>query len=216
MSISQSTKYETIVLLTFQKSKFECRNYRLAHFIIYFQIFNQNLIWSWIIYIACFLRCRDQWVCNNIKCAHVFCAILINAISKAIALLSSYKFALRHISMRRSHLFSKRSNSKSSNLHMLAKVFRVNSRFWFTSWFLDSRRFFHFFSIFEHRQEHSVICWIDSWIISNVSRVENEWRFLLWESIDLKKSLKFFVFESLISDSFTQRESLLWRSSKSC
>ena len=92
----------------------------------------------------------------------------------------SYKFALRHISMRRSHLFSKRSNSKSSNLHMLAKVFRVNFRFWFTSWFLDSRRSLQLSSVLEHCQEHSVICWIDSWIISNVSRVENEWKSLFW------------------------------------
>ena len=47
----------------------------------------------------------------------------------ALFVLTSYKFALRHISMRRSHLIPKRSNSKFSDLHMLAKVFRVNSRF---------------------------------------------------------------------------------------
>ena len=31
-----------------------------VHFIVYFEIFNQNLIWSWMIYIACFLRSRNQ------------------------------------------------------------------------------------------------------------------------------------------------------------
>ena len=52
----------------------------LAHFIILFQMFNQNLIWSWMIYIACFLRSRNQWICNNIKCARVLRVVLTIAI----------------------------------------------------------------------------------------------------------------------------------------
>ena len=55
---------------------------------------------------------------NSDKCNSIVLFVLI-----------SYKFALRHISMRRLHLISKRPNSRSSNLHMLAKIFRVNFRF---------------------------------------------------------------------------------------
>ena len=104
----------------------------------------------------------------------------------------SYKFALRHISMRRSHLFSKRSNSKSSNLHMLAKVFRVNSRFWFTSRFLDSQ-----WSL-NHLQFADVVKSISSLIclaIVSHRALRASRRSLSWESIDLKKSQKLFVFE---------------------
>ena len=56
----------------------------------------------------------------------------------------SYKFALRHVSIRRFYLFSKRSNSKFSNLHMFANIFRVNSRFRFIFFFMffDFRKFF--------------------------------------------------------------------------
>ena len=58
------------------------KNCRLARFIIYFQIFNQNFIWSRMIYIACFLKSRNQWVCNSINCARSLRAIMTNAISK--------------------------------------------------------------------------------------------------------------------------------------
>ena len=192
-----------------------CRKCRLAHFINYLQIFNQNLIWSWMIYIAYFLRSRNQWVCSSIKCALVLCAVLTNAISKAIIV--SYKLALRHISMRRSHLLSKRSNSKSSNLHMLAKVFRVNSRFWFT--FFDSRRFLtQLQSADAVKNISSSICLaVDSHRSSRELRAMRysweslSWRILIWRS---HKSCLFF--ESLISDSSTLRESLLWESSRSC
>ena len=78
----QSAKYETTVLLTLQETEV-CYNEIvdwLAHFIIYFQIFDQNFIWSWMIYIACFLRSRNQWVCSRIKCARVFRVVLTTAI----------------------------------------------------------------------------------------------------------------------------------------
>ena len=186
----------------------------LAHFIYYFQIFNQNLIWSWMIYIACFLRSQNQWVCNSIKCALVLRAILTIAISKAMIV--SYKLALRHISMRRSHLLSKRSNSRSSKLHMLAKIFRVNSWFWFTfrfSMISQSR------SICRRCQEHFVIYLSSNWFTSIVFRIESNeismrisfLRVLIWRS---HKSCLFF--ESFTNDSSTLRESLLRESSRSC
>ena len=61
-------------------------------------------------------------------------------------------------------------------------------------------------SVLEHRQEHSVIRWSDSWIISNVSRVENEWRSLLWERL-IWRSLKSSLFSNLSLVIL-----LLWRS----
>ena len=74
-----------------------------------------------------FLEKSKSMSLQRINCVRSLRAILTNAISKAVIV--SYKLALRHISMRRFYLLSKRSNSKSSNLHMLAKVFRVNFRF---------------------------------------------------------------------------------------
>ena len=50
--------------------------------------------------------------------------------------------------------------------------------------------------VLEHRQGHSVTRWPDSWIISNASRVENEWRSLLWGRLTWR-SLKSSLFSDL-------------------
>ena len=108
---------------------------------------------------------------------------------------TSYKFALRHTSMRRSHLFSKRPNSKSSDLHMLAKAFRANSRS--RSTFLDSRRSLtHFQSAGAAKSISPPIC-----LAVGPHRPSRElravgypWKSLSWGSTDLKKPQKLFVF----------------------
>ena len=130
---------------------------------------------------------------HNIKCAFVFRAILTNAISKAMIV--SYEFALRHISMRRFYLLSNRSNSRSSDLHMLAKIFRVNSRFWFT--FFDSRKsFIQLQSADVVKNISSSICLaVDSHRSSReLKALKYSWESLSWESVDLKKLQKLFVF----------------------
>ena len=112
----------------------------------------------------------------------------------------SHKFALRHVSMRRFYLFSKRSNSRFSDLHMLAKIFRVNSRsrFIFLFAFFDFRKFFIQFQFANVvKNISSFICLaIDSHRSFRKSKtMKYSWKFLFWESIDLKKSQKLFVFE---------------------
>ena len=78
----------------FKKSKSDAENVDslISSFIFRFSI------WSTMIYIACFLKNRNQWICNSIKCARFFRAVLTNAISKTMIVL--YNFALRHVSMR--------------------------------------------------------------------------------------------------------------------
>ena len=81
---------------------------------------------------------------------------------------TSYKFALRHVSMRRLHLFANRPNSRSSDLHMLAGIFRANSRFPIhVSGFSEV---FHFTSICRRCQGHFAIYWLSSWPTSIASR----------------------------------------------
>ena len=95
-----------------------------------------------------------------------------NAISKTvISNLISYKFTLRHISTRRSHLFSKRSNSKSSkSTHArenLSRKFSISihvSRF---------SKISHFISICKRCQKHFVIYLLNSWLASIASRIES-------------------------------------------
>ena len=104
-----------------------------------------------------------------------------------------YKFALRHILLRRHYLFSKRSNSKFSDLHMFAKIFRVNSRFRFTSRFT----FFDFRNFFIQFQFANVVKNISSFIcltndlhrsFRESKTMKYSWKLLIWKSIDLKKS----------------------------
>ena len=109
--------------------------------------------------------------------------------------------------MRRSHLFAKRSNSKTSDLHMLAKVFRVNSRFRFT--FLDSRRFHTLFQFANAVKSisPSIDLTVDSHRSSRESKtMKYSWRSLSWKSIDLKKSQK------LLFSNFSLVTLLSWRS----
>ena len=80
----------------------------------------------------------------------------------------SYKFALRHVSMRRSHLFAKRPNSRSSDLHMLAKTFRANSRF--PIHVSEFSKIFHLDSICRRCQRHFVTYLLSSWLTLIVSR----------------------------------------------
>ena len=85
---------------------------------------------SWTICITCSLRSRVHLVCSDIKCARFFRKVLANAVVTAVskANVTSYKVALRHTFMRRSHLLRNRSNSKHLSQHMLAKAFRVTFR----------------------------------------------------------------------------------------
>ena len=123
------------------------RLFRLEH------LYHRDFISSWTICFACSLKNRIHLICNQIKKNRCFCAILTNAILKTIANLISYKIALRHISMRRFHLFSNRSNSKHLNQYMFANSFRVNFRsrhvrfhFFFSICF-DAFSFFDSFSL---------------------------------------------------------------------
>ena len=119
-----------------------------------------------MIFIACSLKNRIHLICNDIKCVRFLFVILTNAISQTNVI--SYKVALRHIFMRRFHLFSNRSNSKYLNQHMFANSFRVNFRFrhvrshlFFFFRFVSMR--FHFstisrsFFVCKHCQERSII-----------------------------------------------------------
>ena len=109
----------------------------------------------------------------------------------------SYKFALRHVSMRRSHLFAKRSNSKSSESTHAREIFRANSRSRFT--FFDFRRFFiQLQSANAVKNISSFICLaVDSHRSPRkLKAMKYPWRFLLRRSVDLKKSQKLFVFSN--------------------
>ena len=72
---------------TCQKSKFvDAKNVDcLIHFIIYFQIFNQNFIWSWMIYIACSLKIRIHLICNHVKSNRCFRIFSTHAISNTFS-----------------------------------------------------------------------------------------------------------------------------------
>ena len=170
-----------------KKSKFAFRNCRLAHFIIYLEISSRTEEQS-----ISHVRWEFEFIWFAVTSNQVVVFAYLRHMQSQIRSHSfeiSYKFALRHISMRRSHLFAKRSNSRSSDSHMLAKVFRVNSRFWIM--FFDSRRsLIQLQSADAVKSISSFICLaVDSHRSSLESgAVKYPWESLLWKSTDLKKS----------------------------
>ena len=126
----------------------------------------------------------------------------------------SYKFALRHVSMRQFYLLSKRSNSKYSNLHMLAKVFRANSRF--SIHVSEFSKIVYLDSICKRCQEHFVIYLSNSWFTLIVSKTESNKIFMKISTLrkcwseEVTKVVCFFEF--LISVS----EKLIWKNLICC
>ena len=87
------------------------------------------------------------------------------------------------------------------DLHMLAEIFRANSRFRFT--FFDSRRFFIQFQFADAVKDNSSsICLaVDSHRpFRELKTMKYSWEFLLWESVDLKKSQKLLFSNSGVLD----------------
>ena len=179
------------------------------------RLHHRNFIWSWTICFACSLRNRIHLICNDIKCVRFFWKTLTNAIVTTIskANVISYKVALRHIFMRQFHLFSNRSNSKHLSQHMFANSFRVNFRsrhvrfhLFFFSRFASMR--FHFSTVFrsffvcKHCQRRFVIYRFIDWVVSNVSKVENNEIFMkqrYWSFVSFHFVLKeyWFFFEKV-------------------
>ena len=189
-----------------KKSKFAFKNCRLVSF---FHHLFSNFQSSWMIYIACFLKNRNQRVCNCIKCARVFCAILTNAISKT--LIVSYKFALRHISLRRSYLLSKRSNSKFSKFtharESLSRKFSIH----FSIHVFRFSKIFHSISICKRCQEHLVIYLSSNWFTSIASKIENNEIFMKISFLKKywsEKVTKVICFRILLSEKILDRVNL--------
>ena len=119
------------------------KKYRLIHFIIYFQIFNQNFIWSWMIYIACSLKIRIYLICNHFISNRYFRIFSTHAISITFSILKFHTNS--HYVMFQCNDFICLQNDrirKFQNLHMFAKIFRENFRFIFRFTFFDFRKFF--------------------------------------------------------------------------
>ena len=197
---------------TCQKSKFvDAENVDcLTHSIIYSQIFNQNLIWSWMIYIACSLKTWIHLICNHVKSNRCLRISSTHAISITFSILKSYTNS--HYVMSQCDDFICFRNDRIRNIQIYTcsrKSFAQILDFRFT--FLNFRRFFILIQFADAVKDiSSSICLaVDShWSSRELKAVKYPWESLLWENVDLKKSQKLFVFSDF---------SLVFRkSSKSC
>ena len=188
----------------FQEVEVWCRKCRLAHFIIYSQIF--NLI-NDDLHRMFFEKSKSMSLQQ-----HQVRSFSSRSFDKCNFENNDRLIQFRITSCLNANDFICFQNDRIrdfQNLHMLAKTFRVNSRSRCT--FLDSRKFFIQFQFADVvKNISSSICLaIDS------HRSSRESKKSLFENIDLKKSQKLFVFESLTIDFFL-KESLFRRNSRSC